>query len=228
MFTLDIETIAWFKSDVHKNQIIHSRRDKRLKDSEKVQENIDKVLKDAALSPLTGEIVIIGIYGNGKYNMLTTNSELITLEKDRVDLICDSEKQMLKIAWDSIGDYINDDGELLVTWNGKEFDLPFMFMRSLILGVIPPAGLDYEGLIHKYRNYPHLDLRSFIPGSMDTVMATLGIEDKVMEGENIEKEWYKNPEKVMEKCINDLKRNSLLYERMKGWINIKMNLPVRF
>lgn len=224
MFTLDIETVPWFRDEKHKNQVIFSRLDKRLTNKKLIEANYQKILNNAATSPLTGEVVVVGIRNNERTVIFTTG--LVDNEIENVQIFSlPTEELVLEAVWDKIAFYIYA-GETMITWNGKEFDIPFLFQRSLIHNIDPPDGIVYDDLIHKYRNEPHCDLRTLLPkGSMDVWMATLGIDDKVMEGGDISKVWVKNPMKVIEKCVKDLERNTILWERLSKWMAVRLPYP---
>ena len=234
MFTLDIETIPWFRNEKHKNQVIHSRLNKRLTNPELKAANYQKILDDAALSPLTGalvvfewraEIVVVGFGYKDVTEIIITSNRITKLTESSRIHVMQNEQELLDKTWDMIAGYLKH-GEVMITWNGKEFDIPFLFQRSLIHNIEPPDEIAYDDLIHKYRNEPHCDLRTLLPkGSMDVWMATLGIDDKVMEGSDISKMWTKNPMKVIEKCIKDLERNTLLWERLSKWIAVRLPYP---
>lgn len=86
-----------------------------------------------------------------------------------------SEAELLRSFW-----HLADRAELVVSFNGRGFDVPFVVTRSLILGV--PARVDLVSSPFSLR--PHLDLyrvlghgRGGIGGSsLDVVCWALGIE----------------------------------------------------
>jgi predicted PolB exonuclease-like 3'-5' exonuclease len=49
-------------------------------------------------------------------------------------------------------------GKTLVTWNGKHFDIPVLWKRSLWNGHAFCSGLDFAELCNPYRNDRHIDL----------------------------------------------------------------------
>jgi predicted PolB exonuclease-like 3'-5' exonuclease len=86
-----------------------------------------------------------------------------------------SEAELLRSFW-----HLADSAELVVSYNGRGFDVPFLVVRSLILGV--PARVDL--LSSPFSLRPHLDLFRLIghgrggPGStsLDVICWALGIE----------------------------------------------------
>lgn len=132
---VDIETIADL-SDLPDVKI-----DSRIKDLEKVQQAMDearfKQIEKAALSPRTGQIACIGYF---------------TIEKSFVSF---GEEEKL------IEDFIKlTSGKQVITFNGKSFDIPFLFKRGIKLGVkgaTIPAMKSYQD---RYRTDKHIDIMS--------------------------------------------------------------------
>lgn len=112
--------------------------DPRLKDEEKIKADIEKKKQEQidkmALSPLYGKIACIGYYGD---------------EIQEVDLV--DEGSMIKKLLDRA------DENIVVTWNGKNFDFDFIIKRGVILGVCPLSLL--ERFTSKYsKESMHIDL----------------------------------------------------------------------
>ncbi|HEY8378476.1 MAG TPA: ribonuclease H-like domain-containing protein [Nannocystis sp.] len=85
-----------------------------------------------------------------------------------------SERELLEAFW-----LLASQADVVVTYNGRNFDVPFLIGRSLVHGV--PARVDLLG--NPYSVRPHLDLyrmistgRSFGPASLDAVCWALGVE----------------------------------------------------
>jgi DNA polymerase elongation subunit (family B) len=90
--------------------------DSRLKDPDKIEDakvkaKIEQIEK-MALSPLTGKIASIAYYNN---------------EIQEVDIITDdNEIELLNNFWKKII------GKQIITYNGKSFDVPYIFKRGII------------------------------------------------------------------------------------------------
>ncbi len=93
-----------------------------------------------------------------------------------------SECQLLQAFW-----CLAEHAEVVVSYNGRAFDVPFLVGRSLVHGI--PARVDLLG--NPYALRPHLDLyrvvtngRSLGPSTLDMVCWALGIESPkgVMDG----------------------------------------------
>lgn len=84
-----------------------------------------------------------------------------------------SEPDLLRSFW-----ALASKAEVVVTFNGKSFDLPFLVGRSLVHGI--PARCDLVS--HKWSLKPHLDLfellsqRDKAPSKLDVICWALGVE----------------------------------------------------
>lgn len=112
----------------------------RLKDFElslpmAAKEHEQNAMETAALSAITGRVIAIGFADD--------SAERINLIDDYDDRPDDyAEVELLKGFWQSYQcDY--DNGARLIGVNIHRFDLPFLYQRSLLLGVeIPPSVLE--------------------------------------------------------------------------------------
>ncbi len=137
---IDIETMPNF-------DVVHllpePKIDSRLKDSAKIEEarkdakqaQLDKM----ALSPLTGKIALIGFCGENSGG----NIEAWHNEKEGLDLLYSV--------------YLND--SQIITYNGKGFDLPFIFKRGIILGCKWASIPEMKKFTDRYKSDErHIDL----------------------------------------------------------------------
>lgn len=110
-------------------------------------------------SPLTGQIVAIGIYDGERekgavYFQSSPKTEEKSFEEESYKFEVMTEKAMLTKFWDIVEKY-----ETFVTFNGRAFDVPFLMVRSAIHGIRPTKNL----LANRYLNYHpsnarHIDL----------------------------------------------------------------------
>ncbi|MFZ2187533.1 MAG: ribonuclease H-like domain-containing protein [Candidatus Moraniibacteriota bacterium] len=110
-------------------------------------------------SPLTGQIVAIGIYDAERekgavYFQSSSQEEEKSLEGHGCKLVVMTEKEMLRKFWSVVEKY-----ETFVTFNGRQFDVPFLMVRSAIHGIRPSKNL----LSNRYLNSQpgnarHIDL----------------------------------------------------------------------
>lgn len=127
----------------------------------------EKRLAEMALMPYTSQVVCIGIqlmsYEEGEFNFekriaLAVDNDLEGEELKSVVLTtgdeCQigNEREILKRFWKSLAKYQNC---TLVTFNGRNFDAPYLMLRSAILRIKPSRNL----MVGTKFNYPnHYDL----------------------------------------------------------------------
>lgn len=110
-------------------------------------------------SPLTGEIVAIGIRDVERkkaavYFQASPKGGEKNFEEGECKFEVMTEKEMLEKFWQVIERY-----DTFVTFNGRSFDVPFLMVRSAIHGIRPTKNL----LANRYLNYHpsnarHIDL----------------------------------------------------------------------
>lgn len=104
--------------------------DTRLKDEEKIKADIEKKkekqIEQMALNPLYGKIACIGYYSDDIQEVDFGGEEL-------------SERVMIE----NFLKRLNTSSDVIVTWNGNEFDLPFIFKRGLKYGLCKLTDLQF-------------------------------------------------------------------------------------
>ncbi len=120
---------------------------------EKKQDVIDQM----PFNPLTARIAAIGMMDhfeqNGCVLINCDESNLLKKNHERFNYICGDEKKIIKSFWDAI---TAKGYNLYVTFNGREFDCPFIMLRSIYLKIKPGYNL-MEGSDFTFKNY-HIDL----------------------------------------------------------------------
>ena len=102
-----------------------------------------------SFSPLTGEIVAIGLLNpdtnNGKIYLqseeiprqsASSPRSSALLGEEGIDIETGTEKQILEKFWEDVKHY-----NYFISFNGRGFDVPFLLIRSAILGVKPTKDL---------------------------------------------------------------------------------------
>jgi len=139
---IDIETIGEdFDSLDQATQDALSWWIKREAGSEEEYQADLTTLKDGlGFSPLTGQIVAIGVLDvekdQGAVYFAAPGQDLAPFEEDRFKFEALNEKAMLEKFWQGASRYTD-----FVTFNGKGFDIPFLFVRSAVNGVKPTKNL---------------------------------------------------------------------------------------
>lgn len=121
--------------------------------------SLEEVKQSMGLSPLTGHIVAVGIYDGERskgavyYDSSSQGNEAI-FEEGEYKFEKMTEKAMLERFWDVAKKY-----DTFVTFNGRQFDVPYLMVRSAVHSLRPSKNL----LTNRYVNYQpdtvkHIDL----------------------------------------------------------------------
>lgn len=206
---IDIETAADPNvSQEYADYYYQVKRDKKITvDKVKMQANREQIESEYALSPKTGKIIMIGY--------------CIVDEKEVVSYMTEenhSEEKMLSEFWDIIKRYVVQNGYKLVTKNGKTFDLPFIFFRSLLYNI---EGVhQYSQLVRKYYTDYHVDLAEFLPGKLIELSHLLLGEPLDKEDGSAIAEMYREGkwDEIVAKNKTDLETSARIYQLIEGYI----------
>lgn len=86
-------------------------------------------LEKAALRPETSTILAIGYWDSEKGVILNSIKNM------------DGEKDLIEDFWKRVGQWHKMTGRPLMTYNGDQFDLPMLVLRSRILGIHVPGNI---------------------------------------------------------------------------------------
>lgn len=157
---------------------IEAARAAHLKSVAEHEQNVEDALESAttewmqkaALDPTTGRVLCVGFQ----------SAKGFTFEGG------DSEEELLRFIWSRFSAWCGQ--RKVCGWNSRQFDLPFLYRRSVILGVdVPRSILAYGG--GRWVNWSDslVDLRdvwlcgqsaSVHPSSLDYVARSLGLAGK--------------------------------------------------
>lgn len=173
------------------------KREAKLEDAELAHFN--NFREKAALSPLTGRVIVIGVYD---------------IADNRMDLIHSdsSEEELLKSWWSLVTDVLYSES-MLVGVNIFGFDLPFLAQRSWALGVPIPPGVISYGSYNPWASC-FVDLRkafqlgSQCESSFDHIGRVLGTGGKCEGdlGARFHKIWLTDREMAIGYLLNDVKQ----------------------
>lgn len=198
-------------------------------------EDIEAVKDGLGFSPLTGQIVAIGVLNpeteKGAVYFLSPEGKVEQQEKDNTQYIPHkTEKELLKSFWDASAHY-----DQFITFNGRSFDAPYLMIRSAINKIKPTKNLmTYRYESDQYgKTIMHLDLLDRLTffgavrrkGSLHMWCRAFGIESpksKGVSGEDVaqlfkDKEYFK----IAEYCFDDVLATEKLYEYWEKYVNIK-------
>lgn len=114
--------------------------------------------KGLGFSPLTGEIVAIGVYDvekdKGAVYFQAPDGSVENSEDGNIKFRVLNEKEMLEQFWNLAEKY-----DEFVSFNGRGFDVPFLFVRSAIHEIKPTKNLMANRyLSNQPKNARHIDL----------------------------------------------------------------------
>ncbi len=229
----DIETVGEdFDALDETSQDVLTRWIKRESES---GENYTTALADLkngmGFSPLTGEIVAIGIRdverGKGAvYFQASKKGQEKSFEEGDCKFEVMTEKEMLQRFWEVVEKY-----DTFVTFNGRAFDVPFLMVRSALQGIRPSKNL----LANRYLNYHpsnarHIDLLDQLTfygamrkkGSLHLWCRAFGIESpkaQGVDGDDV-KALYENgkSDDIARYNARDLQATTELYKRYTEYL----------
>jgi len=209
------------------------------RDAEKLQEETARTERRAEivrllnLWPLTAHVVCIAMLNadtsRGQVLFTAEDSGDAPAEPGAVEFVpCMGEAELLTAFWDVAKHY-----DSIVTFNGRGFDVPFIYMRSALLNV-PISRKDWLG--YRYQCDPHCDLAdqlTFYGGSregaarrfnLDFYCKAFGIDSPKSHGitgmdinQLLSERRYRE---IAEYCLRDVQATVLLYhvwrERLAG------------
>lgn len=215
---IDIETVGtpWDEHDPYVREYLI----KGMSEAEAEEEK-----RRGALSPFIGKIVAIGVVNaeNGRSCALYEipgQTELVTRKEGNRTLISGSEKQILEKFWDFLG---RDDR--FISFNGRQFDGPFLMIRSAIHGVVPKRDL----VGYRYAFHPNCDLREALNFSgtlygrqvrfnLDLACKSFGIvssKTEGMDGRAVESMYRAGRyEEIATYCLEDVRATCELYLKL--------------
>lgn len=151
---LDIETAGYdFETLSESQQEFILRYAEKEHDENLKQEKREEAKRYLSLYPFTANIIAIGIYNidkqKGRVFYLSDKEEEFENEDSTFKCKAFTEEEMLTNFWAFIKKV-----NTIITFNGKNFDLPFLMLRSSVLKIKPSVNL----VNLKYNNINHIDL----------------------------------------------------------------------
>ena len=154
----DIETIAepWESFDEVTKKSLSQWIPQTGKNKIEYELALEKVKGQLPFSPLTATIVSIGMYDVerrlGAVYYVGEGKDESFLEGD-FTFKSRTERELLEDFWEGVQSY-----DVLVTFNGRTFDMPFLLHRSVIHGVKPNTTLHQSRYVSKQTFPYHVDL----------------------------------------------------------------------
>lgn len=121
------------------------------------ERELNNLKNGLGFSPLTGSICAIGILdidaSQGGVYYTAPGETIPDSEEDGIKFRAMNEKEILEKFWEVARDY-----DEFVSFNGRSFDAPFMYLRSAVNQVRPTKNLMEGRYSYQQRNCRHVDL----------------------------------------------------------------------
>jgi 3'-5' exonuclease len=150
----DIETCSYpFESFTESQQEYLLRYAEKEKTEEQRIEKREEAVRFTSLYPFTANVVAIGIFDVEKEKSFvyfnSDSGEEWSSEEKKVQYKAVTEEEMLKSFWRII-----DVTDQVITFNGRNFDVPFLMLRSALLKIKATKNL----IGKRYDASSHIDL----------------------------------------------------------------------
>jgi predicted PolB exonuclease-like 3'-5' exonuclease len=139
---LDIETVGedFDTLDPTTQEMLTRWLKKESYSEDEYERKLDDIKNGLGFSPLTGQVVVIGVLDHHRSKSVVyyqaPEMNFSDKEEGSVTYKCRTEKEMLEQFWQGAANYTE-----FVTFNGREFDIPFLMIRSAINKVRPTKNL---------------------------------------------------------------------------------------
>ena len=216
---LDIETVGidFDSFDEKWQEYIQTNLNKNLEENEK---------QATAFYPITAKIVCIALHQSITGKGIVFNVDANTTGEYEKDgdtyVICKDEQDLLEKFWAKILNF-----QLIVTFNGNSFDIPFIYFRSGVNRV--KVTKDIAGT--RYDKSKHIDLQDEISCykamrvfKLDFVSQAFGItspKETGLDGSKVT-EYFKlgRNEEIADYCLRDVKATYELYQIWNRYMRI--------
>jgi len=215
---IDIETVGtpWEELDAYVREYLI----KGLSDGD-----AEEARRAGGLSPFRGRIIAIGVIniedGRSCAMYEVPGQTQLSIEKSgQRTYISGSEKQILEKFWE----FFEGDSRF-ITFNGRQFDGPFLMIRSAINGIVPKRDL----VGYRYGFHPNCDLREALnffgttnarqfKFNLDLACKVFGVETSKgegLDGRSVET-WYRagRHREIADYCLDDVRATCELYEKV--------------
>jgi DNA polymerase elongation subunit (family B) len=138
----DIETIGedFNAADETTQELLTRWIKKESKDEAEYQAALEDLKNDLGFSPLTGEIVVVGVLdldkNQGVVYFQSPDKKSAEFSEGGIKFKPMSEKEMLEDFWRGAKNY-----DEFISFNGRAFDVPFLMVRSAVHKIRPTVNL---------------------------------------------------------------------------------------
>ncbi len=230
---LDIETVGedFDTLDPTTQEMLTRWLKKESYNEDEYERKLDDIKNGLGFSPLTGQVVVIGVLDHHRNKSVVyyqaPEMNFSDKEEGSVTYKCRTEKEMLEQFWQGAANYTE-----FVTFNGREFDIPFLMIRSAINKVRPTKNLlSNRYLSSQVYDAKHVDLCDQLSfygsvrkkNSLHVSCRAFGIESpkaQGVSGDDVaglfkEKKYFE----IAEYNVGDLVATQKLYEYWKEFLS---------
>jgi len=215
---IDIETVGipWEEHDPYVREYLIKGQ---------TEDGAEETKRAGGLSPFRGKIVAIGVIriDDGRSCALYEMPGQTDVRVERAGLrtyISGTEKQILEKFWEWF-----DSDSRFISFNGRQFDGPFLMIRSAINGVTPKRDL----VGYRYQMHPNCDVREALnffgttnsrqfKFNLDLACKAFGVatsKHEGVDGRSVES-WYRagRHREIADYCLDDVRATLELYEKI--------------
>lgn len=155
----DIETIGedFDSLDKTTQKVLTGWTERTSNSPEEYAKELEYLKNGLGFSPYTGQIVAVGTLdvekGQGGVYFDAPGETIGEAVEDGIKLRQLSEKEILQKFWDVAKEY-----DEFISFNGRGFDAPFLYVRSAIHGIKPTRNLMEGRYAYQQRSCRHVDL----------------------------------------------------------------------
>lgn len=230
---IDIETVGedWSALDHATQESLTRWIKKESEDEDQYKIALEELKSGLGFSPLTGEIVAIGVLDyykdEGVVYFQAPGKKLKESEENGITFKPMGEKEMLEKFWDGARQY-----QHFITFNGRGFDAPFLMTRSAIHGIRPTKDLMRGRYLYQQSaDALHVDLQDQLTfygatrrkGSLHLWCRAFGIESPKASGTTGDDvgRLFKAKKflEIAKYNVGDLRATKALYEKWETHLN---------
>lgn len=195
------------------------------------KQELQELKNGLGFSPLTGEIVVIGVLdcqkNQGVIYFQAPGENIGEFKEENFIFKQATEKDMLEKFWQGAREY-----DEFIGFSSRGFDVPFLMVRSAVNGVRPTRNLMEGRYLYQQRDARHIDLQDQLSfygatrkkGSLHLWSRLFGIKSPKEDGITGDDVGRLFKEKkfldIAKYNIGDLKATKELYEKWDKYFNI--------
>ncbi len=198
---------------------------------EEYQTALEELKSGLGFSPLTGEIIVIGVLdcakNQGFVYFQAPGEKIDEFSENGVTFKQTTEKEMLEHFWNGARQY-----DEFISFNGRGFDGPFLMIRSAFHAIKPTKNLSESRYLYQQKTCVHIDLADQLTfqgnmrkkGSLHIWSNLFGIKSPKSDGVTGDDIGRLFKEKkfldIARYNAGDLKATKELYERWNNYLNL--------